>query len=399
MAEYYNTYNDSYIALCKRSDFCPCFKIELLDFGEMVIDELIGDIDTDSGSVSIAYNQGVRRNCTLSITNPNGKYTVDENSPFWFHRKFKLYSGLYDTHTGDTYWFSEGIYFTTKITSDHTKLNITGVDKFAMFTDDFGASTLEVDYVIYTGSLVYDVIKSILLLDNGRGMPYDSKTPIMDIGDRGEMSHLSIPYDITVQEGGYLGDILIELATILGADIYYNTEGHLCVEKGTMDYTYSQKAPQWEYSDDNVSYISSQCDYDMTNVKNCITVTNDTTDGELYSYKAVNDNPKSPTRVSLVGYRCAETIRTNAVNSTDSCKGYAEWILNRDTMIGLSVAIDSVLLPHLDVNKCVFINDSTLKFDIERFIISEISKPLGYGTMSVKAANITQLPYYAKVGA
>ena len=99
--EYYNKIDDRYLNALKQTIIRPVFKIELMDFAENIIGELTQDISTeDSGSISINYQQGVRRSCSLTLINANenlklteGKYSLGENG-LWIDTKFKLYIGI-----------------------------------------------------------------------------------------------------------------------------------------------------------------------------------------------------------------------------------------------------------------------------------------------------------------
>ena len=100
--EYTNFYNQKYIDICKRPQKYPVFKIEILDYGEYTIMDITQDISLDTeGSISVKYQQGVRRTCEFSVINIDQKYLPNENSMFWYHRKFRLYTGLKDQATGD----------------------------------------------------------------------------------------------------------------------------------------------------------------------------------------------------------------------------------------------------------------------------------------------------------
>ena len=63
-----DVYNTDYISLVKASVIKPKFKIELLDLYENTIGEITKDISADnSGSISINYQQGVRRSCSFTL--------------------------------------------------------------------------------------------------------------------------------------------------------------------------------------------------------------------------------------------------------------------------------------------------------------------------------------------
>lgn len=394
MADFYNEVSLNYINLCKRSERYPRTKIEFLDYSEFVIGELTSDISASTeGSISITYNQGVRRKCSFTIIDKKGEYLPSENSPFWYHRKFKIWRGLWDIDTGDTYWFAQGVFFTVGVSADGNVLSIEGCDKFGLLSSDGGNACLEGDYIIDAGTNIFNAIEDTLKLDNGNSKPLDPVTPVLDP----RLSDVTVPYDITTTAGSYVGDILIELALCLGADIYYDVSGYLHVDKGTTDYFYSTKAPQWEFDYGEITYLSSTLNYNFQNVINRITVCGDNTSGEVYSFTAENNNHSSPTRIDLIGYRTGETIITPAGFSLQSCKDYAEYWLEQKTILQLSVTINTPLLPHFDVDKVVLLSELKYKFEKQRFIVTEISIPLDISPMSINVCNVANLPYYEEL--
>ena len=236
--EYYNKIDDRYLNALKQTIIRPVFKIELMDFAENIIGELTQDISTeDSGSISINYQQGVRRSCSLTLINANenlklieGKYSLGENG-LWVDTKFKLYVGikvpkfstvlsqeidynktgedlLYGDNDSsslsyrkdtqkteeDTYWFSQGVYLLTdpSVLRDMSKKTITinGVDKFGVFGSETNFNQTEGTYLIPCDTVdeqgqivktkVGNVIQNILKFDKGNDLPLDVVEPYID---------------------------------------------------------------------------------------------------------------------------------------------------------------------------------------------------------------------------
>ena len=397
--EYVNVYDQKYVDVCRRPQKYPVFKIEILDYNEYVIADVTNDIRIDEdGSIQIQYQQGVRRTCEFTITNIDKKYLPTENSMFWYHRKFKLYTGLKDQATGDIYWFSQGIFFTKSISCEKKCTHISGIDKFAAFTSDLGSSLLDVDYKISVpesgenAPKISQVIKDILSIDKGNGFPVDPIQPIID----DSIANEEIPYDLTVNAGGFLGDIMIELAMMLGADIYYDTDGRLNVTKGTTDYLYTYQGSEWIFSEDKSDYISYTASYDITKAINKIMVYGEGHEG-IYNYAIItNDNPQSPVRISLVGVRQGESIETAMAYSTQKCIDYGKYYLKMKSIIQLSADIECTYLPHLDVNKMIDIYDEYYSKDVQRHIVQSVTMPFMTQTMKISATNVAMLPYYSE---
>ena len=392
----YNLYNEDYIKIATKNNIHPKFKIQMLDEYENVIDEITGDISRDnSGSISNNYQQGVRRSVSLTFIDTEGKFLPDSNSNLiWANKKFKLFSGLLDTDTNEIFWFSEGIYYFSNVSSSRNgadKLTtVNGVDKFGKFGSELGYNQLESTYLIPAGTKIYDAIKGILNIDIGNGYPIDPIEPVLDPLYIDEVC----PYDISKSPSSYLSEMLIELADIIGCDIYYDADGRLHVDSGTIDFSYSNRPSIWDFSDVLPEYMNPSITTNFAEFINTVKVVGNNTNDKTYEYTAVNNNPESPTRVDLIGTK-STYIESASVYNTDRAKDYAEYKLNMFSILQLAVTFSCTFLPHLDVNKVITITDSYYKYEKQRFVIQSITLPLSYdGVMSISACNVASLPYY-----
>lgn len=392
-----DVYNTDYISLVKASIIKPKFKIELLDLYENTIGEITKDISADnSGSISINYQQGVRRSCSFTLSDTFGKYRpMSNDNIFGFNTKFKIYVGLENVHTGETYWFSQGIFYTTNPTSSHANssktVTVNGVDKFGIFTSDTGYNQLEGTYIVPAKSKLYAVVKDILSLELGNGYMIDPKEPHIDA----EFINYELPYDIKKSPGSYMGDILIELGNVLGADIFYDTNGVLNITSGTTDITYSKQSSIWDFSDVLPEYSNGSVSLNTIDAINIVKVVgNQVNDSEIYIGNAENHNPLSPTAIEKIGRKIYYEESANLPNQARADE-YARYVLNSKSIIQTAIGFSSTLIPHLDVNRVITITDDYYKYEQERFIIQSITLPLDSKTlMSISCNNIASLPYY-----
>lgn len=392
-----DVYNTDYISLVKAPVIKPKFKIELLDLYENTIGEITKDISADnSGSISINYQQGVRRSCSFTLSDTFGKYRpMSNDNIFGFNTKFKIYVGLENIQTGETYWFSQGIFYTTNPTSSHANSNktvtVNGVDKFGIFTSDTGYNQLEGTYIVPAKSKLYAVVKDILSLELGNGYMIDPKEPHIDA----EFIDYELPYDIKKSPGSYMGDILIELGNVLGADIFYDTNGILNITSGTTDITYSKQSSIWDFSDVLPEYSNGSVSLNTIDAINIVKVVgNQVNDSEIYIGNAENHNPLSPTAIEKIGRKIYYEESANLPNQARADE-YAKYVLNSKSIIQTAIGFSSTLIPHLDVNRVITITDDYYKYEQERFIIQSITMPLDSKTlMSISCNNIASLPYY-----
>lgn len=392
MSEIKNRFDTRYIGLCKQPVRHFCYKLEILDWYEFVTEELT-DILIDEGSVAINRAQGVRRSCSITLANINKEVVPTQDSKFWYTRKFKLWSGIKDELSGDIYWFPQGVYLTTAVsTSSDGKLEISGVDKFGLFTSEYGASVLDAEHKISRGKKITTVIRDILNTDIGNGRVCDPIEPLFDI----DLYEEEVPYDISVSGGQYMGDILVELALCLGADIYYDADGRLNVHTGTTDTHYRQRGSQWVFEHQDVNVISAGISTELSSAVNAVTVTGTDENECHHYYTAENRDPTSPISINAVGRRTGSTIETNMGYSDQRCKEFAEYWLREKSVLSLSVSIESIFLPHIDVDKNITIVDDN--GDSSRYIITSVTMPFGgVGNMTLGAANIVDLLYYNEI--
>ena len=144
----------------------------------------------------------------------------------------------------------------------------------------------------------------------------------------------------------------------------------------------------WVFDDKaTAEYISSSLTYNFSDVKNRVTVWGENFDGASFVGVAENDNPKSPVRISLVGYRVAKTMEDMFGYEQANVDAYAEMYLKMKSIIGMSVKLDCTMLPHLDVEDVILVRNEELGLDNVRFLISEIS---------ISLCNVDNLPEFSE---
>lgn len=395
--EYYNIVNEKYKKAAQQPIILPQIKVELLDWNENVIGEIQEDILTDSSSsISVNYQQGLWRSCSLTLDNSSGKYNPDPyNNIFWINSKFKIYVGLKDINNGDIYWFSQGVYLTTNPTVNKiTKtVSISGVDKFGFLGSESGYNQLDGTYVIHADTNTYKALKDTLKLPLGNGYVIDPIEPRLDRRYNSEI----MPYDLNKAPESYMGELFIEIANSLGCDIYYDTEGRLNVSGGTLDMFYEDKSAVWSFSDKYTEYLndnSGTLSYNTTDVYNVVKVVGNNINDMTYTYTAKNYNPKSNTNIYLIGEKPIY-VESSSVYNDDRAKDYAELKLRQNSIVQQSFEFESSLLPHIQPNEVIEITDEYYNFETQRFIVNSITIPLDFsGSMSISACNVAELPYW-----
>lgn len=356
----------------KRPNYEARYRLFVLNSDETIDYEIPQeDIIINSGNFTENYQNGQRKSVNVSLVNIDGKYTPSINT-IWVHNRFRLDIGL--QFDGQIYWFPRGIYVLGNPTASHAnsdkQVTLTLVDKFAVLEGKQG--TLEATYEIPVDSDVKQAIIGILTLDNGSGYPIDLKPIIYDQSFEG----IKMPYTLSKDAGSTLGEMIIEIGTILNAEVYYNSQGNLCfinINETTLDV---QKASLWDYSEDNRDYHGASASYDFENAVNEVQVVGDNINNEIFSAYSQNTNPASPLCIARIGRRIAY-INDSNIYSDDLAQQRADYELRKFGILKTTMTVTVSFNPLLFVNNLITITDEYYGLQRARFLIQSISYTLG----------------------
>ncbi len=349
-------------------------------YGESIEEDII------DGYVEVNLKNGIRRGCTITLDNKDGKYNPNKYG-IWVNKKFLLEAGL--RIDGEDYYFPQGVFVMSNpvITSKSgSKARITGVDKFALLNGQLGGK-LQYTFGVPVDSDILTIIKSILniYIDAPRDqIKLDPKNPILEpLG-----SITTTPYTIYEEIGGNYGNILMHLTEFVSRNIYYNEIGRLVYEEEIDD---SLKGSIWDFGEGDAFYQDSTYEYDFDNLRNVVTVIGDNVNGSYAYYAVENVNLASPTNIYQIG-RKLEILEDPIINTNDLARQRAEYELKRLNVMQSALSFQCTPLYHLDVNQVVTITDDDLELDNERFLIESFRLPLGgKQNMSLSVAKTYEL--------
>lgn len=399
--DYYSKIDNAYLAELHKPMRKMYVKMEILSHYEGAIGEITSDLSSTDGSITINKEQGCRRSCSLSIIDRSGKYIPQKDSSFWYNRKFKIFIGLQVDE--DLYWFPQGVFITKSANSNGRRLNVEGVDKYGFLDGTLNARMCLVEYQASVtnskkGTNIATLIKDTLMLDLGNNIPLDPVEPIIDP----IFYNATLYDDIVVDEGGYLGEIFDKITEMYGANIYYDVNGRLRMER-VFNYNlpswYRHLSPQFELSETEITETDINYTYNYDGV-NIITVTTDNTSGEIYSYTAKNENPQSPVNINAVGYKGLDGGTyyiplgdTSEESGEEKCRQQAEYMLLQHTCMSTGISYNLPITPHLNVDNTVRVSNDYYNFDKQLFIVNSITMPLSATEMSIEATNLQWLPF------
>ena len=424
--DFYDRVDAEYLNVIARPLHLWRVKLELLDHNENTIKCIEQDIDySNAGNITCNNVQGTRKSCSITLINVDLKYIPNEDNPFWFNRKFRLFLGIVDnrhyknvgrdwTNETDVYWFTKGVYITSDIHVDSTAhtVSISGVDKFAQLDGTLNVLQAdEMNTVFEYGAPIVNVINDILSLDMGNGLVLDPVTPIIDTT---RLNSVYLYKEFTLSAGQYYGDFLNELATSYGAEVYYDNVGRLNFTRIPNDdfpYWIGFKAPVHEFKAHLTGYQNPQESIKLTGV-NKIIVATDNVETPNASYTAINNNPRSPLCFGKIGARTLPenggVVIINAGNIVDDesqeadptlvgesselvtkrCRDYAEYRLMQETCLGTSITFNCPPYLHLNEGDVISITDPDFGLDCDLYIINSITFPLGADELSLEVSNL-----------
>lgn len=367
----------------------PRWRIYVLFADETINYEIPPEDIKVGGSFSENYQDGQRRSLSFSLYNESGKYSPNINM-FWAGTRLRLDRGI-EMSDGVTLWFQSGIFVVSSaqnsLNPSEKTVQITAKDKFSLFEEKTG--TLETTYEIPEGSEIEQVIKTILLTDMGNGEPLDSRPLIYHSSFKGK----TVQASITKSAGESYGGILLELATQLSAEIFYNAMGNLTLIPTNETSLDTEKPLIYDFDAEKGQISSLDFNFDMSSIINRIIVVGSSVKGSVVTATAVNDNPGSPLCYQRVGYRTGNIINDSNITTEILAQERAQYELRKQLILKSSTSVNVLFNPLLSVNNLVTITSEYFNLTHERFLIQSISCSLDYsGVMSITISNIRNLP-------
>lgn len=147
--------------------FKKAVKVEWLNEDETVNFEFTNSLYDIGVDVSVNYQNGARRACTLTLNNDRNKFPINFNN-IWFGQKFKLWMGVYiDEKT--PYYFPQGVFYVSNPLDTYNPqtrtIQINGVDKWAWLDGSLNG-VLSGTYQTNIGNNLYDATRELLRLPN-----------------------------------------------------------------------------------------------------------------------------------------------------------------------------------------------------------------------------------------
>ena len=267
-AEDYNVLKQQYIK--------KYIRLELLDFQYNIVDELSGNMT--KCSINVDSNSDLRRSCDLGFVVTTSTFDIKAGSKLWLDKFVRPYVGYENMRTGEIQWYNQGIYLVNNpqwsYNASTNEISMQALDLMSKLTGLRNGNLEGIPTKIAKDENVREaIIKTIELGGFTKYICEECKTKDGTI--------VPVPYDIEIDVGGTVYDILSSLRDIMpNYQIYFDINGVFHYEPIPLAYD-----DPVLIDDDlfNNVLISENINTDFESVKNYVEVLGHTWDVDYYS--------------------------------------------------------------------------------------------------------------------
>ena len=250
-------------------------KIDLLNFQYQVVDEISGN--SISCSIQCDADSDLRRGCSVSLIVRDSSFDIQPGGKIWLDKYIRIYIGLKNIYTNEIQWYNQGIYLidapTWQYDAQNNILSFSGLDLMSKLTGARNGQLEGIPTVIKQGENVRNAIISTIQLAGFQ------QYIVNECVNRNNIIQ-PVPYDIEIDQGGYIYDILVALRDILPQyQIYFDINGVFHYEPIPSGENESVLIDDDLWED---ILIEENINTDFTGVKNFIEVYGRTHDPEYY---------------------------------------------------------------------------------------------------------------------
>ena len=286
-AEDYNVLKQQYIK--------KYIRLELLDFQYNIVDELSGNMT--KCSINVDSNSDLRRSCDLGFVVTTSTFDIKAGSKIFLDKMVRPYVGYENMRTGEIQWYNQGIYLVNNpqwsYNASTNEISMQALDLMSKLTGLRNGNLEGIPTKIAKDENVREaIIKTIELGGFTKYICEECKTKDGTI--------VPVPYDIEIDVGGTIYDILTGLRDIMpNYQIYFDINGVFHYEPIPLAYD-----DPVLIDDDlfNNVLISENINTDFESVKNYVEVLGHTWDVDYYSPSestTVSDGTITPTFADL----------------------------------------------------------------------------------------------------
>ena len=200
-------------------------KIDLLDFKYNIVDELSGNCISFSNTIDA--NSDLRRGCSVEMVITDSSFEIKAGSKIFLDRYIRPYVGYENNLTGEIIWYNKGIYLINspswRYNGSTNVMSFDALDLMSKMTGLRNGYLEGIPTIISQGENVRKaIIDTIALAGFDKYIVEECQTE----NDYGEMVEQKVPYDIEIDQGGTVYDILTALRDIIpNYEMFFDEDG------------------------------------------------------------------------------------------------------------------------------------------------------------------------------
>lgn len=212
------------LQILKQKNTALYLKIQILSLesGQYKVDDEISGSLMDL-SIDVDADSDLRRSCNLTLIAVDDKFNAEPGSNVWLDKYIKILVGYNNILTGEIQWYNQGIFMVNapSWTYDATtnSLSLQGLDLMAKMIGLRNGYLPGVPTLIPEGSNVRDAIIATIKLAGFEQYVVEECKNVDGVIQE-------VPYDIQIDRGGTLYNLLEELRDILpNYQVYFDIDG------------------------------------------------------------------------------------------------------------------------------------------------------------------------------
>lgn len=347
-----------------------------------------------SGTITVDRDRDERRACDMILENSDGALKMNPIDGFWYDKVIKAFWGIRYFSMGEwKLWETQvGEFMIDRIDEDRfpNAVKITGRD----YTKKCAITKIPYSVTFPTGMPVETMIRNLAANCGIKKFAL----PVTGQNYTG---------DLVFTRGTERWKVMQQLADTIGYELFFRRDGALTMRLYPDPTT---QPVNWSF---NYGGGGSLIDYsrssDDSRIYNHIMVTGATQGGDMISVPGaqfseeenqtatvifsdiINTDPGSPTNVSRIGDRVL-TYESDLFTTQAAADEYARTMMRIASLEEYNMNFKSLMLPFLEPTDIVEIIEdevSASSFVPSRFLLTNLSLPLGLGPMSGNARRVT----------
>lgn len=358
---------DKLIQYFKGETIIPVFRLFILNSDETIHYEASSDLV--SANMSISYQSGQRRTMNCTLKNENNYWSYGSQAPLWVGTKFRLDTGVMIDNV--LYWQPQGVFMLSSaapsISDSNRSVALTLCDKWGIW-DGTVFGTTQLKTIIPTQVPMKQVFSDVVHEDNGLGEMWDCQPIVFNSMYGDTLTY----YTIKQEAGNPKSQYMLDMATTISSDLYYDTCGRLNVESNTLDFVNNNFPVVWRFNEEEMDCGSPSLNYERSDYYNMITTKGAIVNGKQFLGVMSNTNRKS--LYNIYDTPLSPKLNNNTKLYSDNlCLEQSMYEMTQQSRGLRALTLPCAYLPFLDVNMAVEVNFPSFGLNRETYIIDSIS--------------------------